>query len=53
VVIYDTSASTGLGQIVIGGSTATNPVGWWVYVPASASAGSYTSTITMEIISGP
>jgi hypothetical protein len=51
--IYDTSASTGLGQIVIGGSTAANPVGWWVYVPASASAGSYTSTITMEIISGP
>jgi hypothetical protein len=52
-LIYDTSAGTGVGQVVIGGSTQPNPVGWWVNVPASASAGSYTSTITMEIISGP
>jgi hypothetical protein len=52
-VIYDTAAATGLGQIVIGGSAAANPVGWWVFVPASASVGSYTSTITMAIISGP
>lgn len=52
-MIYDTSASSGMGQIVIGGSTAANPVGWWVVVPASAISGSYTSTITMEIISGP
>jgi hypothetical protein len=51
--IYDTAAGTGLGQIVVGGSTAANPVGWWVNVPASASAGSYTSTITMAIVSGP
>jgi hypothetical protein len=51
--IYDTSAATGLGQILIGGSTQPNPVGWWVNVPASASAGSYTSTITMAVISGP
>lgn len=42
-----------MGQMVIGGSTAPNPVGWWVNVPASATAGSYISTITMEIISGP
>jgi hypothetical protein len=53
VVIYDTAVATGLGEIVIGGSSAAHPVGWWVNVPASASAGSYTSTITMEIISGP
>jgi hypothetical protein len=53
VTIYDTAASTGLGQIVIGGSTATNPVGWWVNVPATAIAGSYTSTITMQITSAP
>jgi hypothetical protein len=50
VNIYDTSASTGLGEIVIGG---TNPVGWWLQVPASAYAGSYTSTVTLEVISGP
>jgi hypothetical protein len=51
--IYDTLATTGLGQIVIGGSTAANPVGWWVNVPATAIAGSYTSTITMQISSAP
>jgi hypothetical protein len=53
VTIYDTAAASGLGQIVIGGSTAAHPVGWWVNVPGSAAAGSYTSTITMAIISGP
>jgi len=53
VTIYDTAAATGLGQIVIGGSTQANPVGWWVNVPASAVAGSYTSTLTMAIVSGP
>jgi hypothetical protein len=51
--IYDTAAGTGMGQIVIGGSTAAHPVGWWVNVPSYATAGSYVSTITMEIISGP
>lgn len=51
--VYDTAAATGLGQMTIGGSTAADPVGWWVNVPASAQAGTYTSTITTEIISGP
>lgn len=53
VTIYDNAASSGLGQILIGGSTHANPVGWWVQVPASAISGAYTSTITMAIISGP
>lgn len=53
VTIYDTAAGTGLGQVVIGGSTAANPVGWWANIPASTVAGTYTSTITMEVISGP
>ena len=52
-IIYDTAANTGRGQVIIGGSTRPDPVGWWVNVPATALAGSYTSTITMEIISGP
>ena len=52
-VIYDTAANTGLGQVIIGGSAQPDPVGWWVNVPASALAGTYTSTITMETISGP
>src|SRR5260370_6185397 len=53
VTIYDTAASTRLGQIVIGGSTQANPVGGGVNVPASAVTGSYTSTLTMAIVSGP
>jgi hypothetical protein len=51
--IYDASAATGLGSITIGGSTATNPVGWWLNVPSNTLAGTYTSTVTLEIISGP
>jgi len=51
--IYDTSAASGLGQVVIGGSTALNPVGWWLQIPASVYSGSYTSTVTLEVISGP
>jgi hypothetical protein len=53
VTIYDTALNTGLGAIVIGGSTQPDPVGWWVNIPASASAGSYTSTITMAMVSAP
>lgn len=53
VNIYDTSASTGIGAIAIGGSAATNPVGWWLSVPATAYAGTYTSTITIAVVSGP
>jgi hypothetical protein len=53
VTIYDTAAATGVGQIVIGGSSAAHPVGWWVKVPATASPGAYTSTFTLAVISGP
>ena len=49
--IYDTAATTGLGEIVIGGSP--NPVGWWLQVPASVYSGSYVSTVTLEVVSGP
>ncbi len=52
-VIYDTSAATGLGQVVIGGSAAADPAGWWLQVPASVYTGSYVSTVTLEVISGP
>lgn len=53
VTIYDASAGTGAGKINIGGSAAANPVGWWLNVPGNTPAGSYTSTITLELISGP
>jgi hypothetical protein len=51
--IYDASATTGLGSITIGGSTAADPVGWWIAVPSNTLAGIYTSTVTLEIIAGP
>jgi hypothetical protein len=49
--IYDDSANAGMGSITVG--TSAHPVGWWVSVPSSAAAGTYTSTITMAIVSGP
>lgn len=53
VTVYDTSANTGMGNIQIGGTGATNVVGWWLKVPASAYAGAYTSTLTFSVISAP
>jgi alpha-tubulin suppressor-like RCC1 family protein len=50
---YDTSALTGKGAMTIGGSAAVNPIGWWVQVPGSIYAGTYTTTVSLEIISGP
>jgi WxL domain surface cell wall-binding len=51
--IYETAASTGMGQVVIGGTP--NPVGWWLYIPANfvGTGGSYTSTITLAVVSAP
>ena len=51
--IYDTSALTGIGQMTLGGSASANPIGWWLNVPSNTFAGTYTSTITMTIVSGP
>jgi alpha-tubulin suppressor-like RCC1 family protein len=51
--IYDTAAATGLGVMTIGGSAAANPIGWWVNLPASVFTGTYTSTVTLSILSGP
>jgi hypothetical protein len=52
VKIYDTSAATGLGSITIGLPGAA-PVGWWVAVPANAVPATYTSTITLEVLTAP
>jgi len=51
--VYDTAASTGEGVMTLGGSTAANPIGWWVQVPAATYVGVYTSTVTIEMVSGP
>jgi hypothetical protein len=51
VTIYDTSAGTGRGSIIIG--TGASRVGWWINVPANADAGAYASVISLQVISGP
>jgi hypothetical protein len=51
--VYDVSAGSGLGPVTLGGPGGGNPVGWWINVPANARAGSYTSTVTVAIVSGP
>ena len=51
--VYDTAAHTGDGQITIGGSTSAHPVGWWVNMPGKAHTGTYTTTLTVEVFSGP
>jgi hypothetical protein len=68
VSIYDAAGpagatpGTGLGSVTIGSFgpeaggaaiTAPDPVGWWIHVPSDARAGTYTSTITLSVISGP
>jgi len=45
--IFDDSAATGIGSVTIG------PVGWWLNIPANQGPGTYTSTITMQILSTP
>ena len=51
--LYNAAAASGLGNILIGSSSAGAPAAWWVNVPASATAGAYASTITLTIASGP
>lgn len=45
--IYSAAANTGLGTITIGN------VGWWLNVPANTIQGTYLSTVTLELITGP
>ena len=53
VTVYNATAASGIGSTDIGGSTSTNPVGWWLHVPGTTTPGSYSSTITIDVISGP
>lgn len=53
VSVFAAAAGSGVGPVTIGGHSAANPLGWWISVPATARAGSYTSTITISVVSGP
>jgi hypothetical protein len=52
VNIYDAHVGSGLGSITVGLPGAA-PVGWWINVPSNTLQGSYSSTISLELISGP
>jgi hypothetical protein len=52
-IIYNAADSTGVGSIDIGGATALNPVGWWLAVSPTTAPGTYTSTVTFTLASGP
>jgi hypothetical protein len=51
--IYDTKAGSGLGTIIIGAHSSSNPGGWWLNLPANAFAGTYITTVTLAVVSGP
>jgi hypothetical protein len=53
-VVFSAAANTGSGSFEIGGSASGEiPVGWWVFAPANAFAGAYSSVVTFAIGSGP
>jgi hypothetical protein len=53
VRIFSAAAGSGAGSFTIGGSSTSAPLGWWVHLPTAAYAGTYTSTITFSISTGP
>ncbi len=53
IKVYDTAAGTGLGAVILGGQSATFPIGWWINIPANAFTGAYTTTVTVAVSSGP
>jgi hypothetical protein len=48
--IYNAKANTGMGSVTVGG---TNPAAWWVSWAATTYAGTYTSTVTLAVATGP
>jgi hypothetical protein len=51
--IADASPGTGTGTVVLGGSGSADPLGWWISVPATAYVGTYSSAVTLAVVSGP
>jgi hypothetical protein len=49
----DASVGTGVGNIQSGGSASGAPISWWLNVPGTALAGSYSSVMTATISTGP
>jgi hypothetical protein len=45
--VYEAADHSGLGSITV------STVGWWIAVPADTVPGTYLSTVTLDIVSGP
>jgi WxL domain surface cell wall-binding len=45
--IFNAEANTGMGSNTI------SSIGWWLAIPANTKAGTYTSTVTLAVSSGP
>jgi hypothetical protein len=50
--IFNAAALSSAGTINIGSATG-NLVGWWLNVPADTVQGTYTSTVSLQIITAP
>ena len=48
--VYQAAAGSGMGSVSVG---TTTPVGWWVNLPGNTLAGTYSSTVTLNVVSGP
>lgn len=48
--LYTAAASSGFGSILLGSA---DPIGWWLSLPSNTLAGTYTSTVDLNIVSGP
>jgi hypothetical protein len=52
-IVGDAIPGTGVGNVQLGGSTSSAPLGWWMNIPGTALAGSYVSNLTATISTGP
>jgi hypothetical protein len=50
VTLYSAAAGSGIGSVVVG---STAPIGWWLSLPGNVLAGTYASTIDLNVASGP
>jgi hypothetical protein len=48
--LYTAAAATGIGSVILGSA---DPIGWWLSLPYNTLAGAYTSTVSLNVVSGP
>jgi len=50
VTLYTAAVGSGLGSVLIGSA---DHIGWWLSLPGNVAAGTYTSTIDLNVATGP